>query len=51
VSELCKIHQPGEPRPEYPEGDVLAWCVCGSWPGGKCLKCEWIEPEAERVPD
>lgn len=25
--------------PPYPEGDVLGPCVCGSWPGGKCLHC------------
>lgn len=25
--------------PPYPEGDVIAACVCGSWPGGKCLRC------------
>lgn len=29
-------------RPPYPTGPVLAWCVCGSWPGGNCLRCEWI---------
>ena len=26
----------------YPEGDVVGPCVCGSWPGGKCLKCPRI---------
>ena len=25
--------------PAYPEGDVVGACVCGSWPGGKCLRC------------
>jgi len=25
--------------PAYPEGDVIGPCVCGSWPGGKCLQC------------
>lgn len=29
-------------QPAYPEGDVVAACVCGSWPGGKCLKCPWV---------
>mgnify|MGYP003336567727 CR=1 FL=1 len=23
----------------YPEGYVVGPCVCGSWPGGECLKC------------
>jgi hypothetical protein len=26
----------------YPEGDVVGPCICGSWPGGKCLKCPRI---------
>ena len=25
--------------PAYPRRPPLAWCVCGSWPGGKCFKC------------
>lgn len=29
-------------QPPYPEGDVVGPCVCGSWPGGKCLRCPWI---------
>jgi hypothetical protein len=28
----------------YPEGDVVGPCICGSWPGGKCLKCPRIAP-------
>lgn len=24
---------------QYPTGDVVGACVCGSWPGGECLKC------------
>jgi hypothetical protein len=33
----------------YPEGDVVGPCVCGSWPGGKCLKCPRItQPTAQR---
>jgi len=28
----------------YPEGDVVGPCICGSWPGGKCLKCPRITP-------
>ena len=28
-------------RPAYPEGDVVGLCVCGSWSGGRCLRCEW----------
>jgi hypothetical protein len=33
----------------YPEGDVVGPCVCGSWPGGKCLKCPRITPPAAPV--
>ena len=25
--------------PPYPKGEVVGPCVCGSWPGGKCLRC------------
>lgn len=25
--------------PNYPKGDVAGPCICGSWPGGKCLRC------------
>lgn len=28
--------------PPYPTGDVVGPCVCGSWPGGKCLRCPVI---------
>ena len=38
-----------EAQPAYPEGEVVGPCVCGSWPGGKCLKCRWI-PAAQPVP-
>jgi len=24
---------------EYPTGIVTGPCICGSWPGGECLKC------------
>lgn len=27
--------------PPYPEGRVVGPCVCGSWPGGGCLRCAW----------
>jgi hypothetical protein len=30
-------------RPPYPKGTVSGPCVCGSWPGGPCLECEWRE--------
>lgn len=23
----------------YPKGEVVGPCVCGSWPGGECLRC------------
>lgn len=32
--------------PAYPRGEVVGPCVCGSWPGGKCLKCRLIVPSA-----
>ena len=34
----------------YPEGDVVGPCVCGSWPGGKCLKCPRITTTPKRKP-
>ena len=33
---------------EYPEGDVVGPCICGSWPGGKCLKCPRITPQQRK---
>lgn len=30
--------------PPYPTGDVVGPCVCGSWPGGKCLRCKVVPP-------
>ena len=37
-------------QPAYPEGDVVGPCICGSWPGGKCLKCPRIEQPAQQEP-
>lgn len=34
--------------PPYPEGDVVGHCVCGSWPGGKCLRCKVVSPPTEQ---
>jgi hypothetical protein len=28
--------------PPYPIGEVVGPCVCGSWPGGECLRCPVI---------
>lgn len=25
--------------PDYPTGQIVGACICGSWPGGECLKC------------
>lgn len=25
--------------PAYPRGIVNGACICGSWPGGECLRC------------
>ena len=30
--------------PDYPTGEVVGACICGSWPGGKCLRCEPVFP-------
>jgi len=35
----------------YPEGDVVGPCICGSWPGGKCLKCPRITPPQQEAKD
>jgi hypothetical protein len=32
------------PTQPYPEGDVVGPCVCGSWPGGPCLRCKLTPP-------
>ena len=28
--------------PAYPTSDVVGACVCGSWPGGECLRCPTV---------
>ena len=33
-----------EAQEPYPEGVVVGPCICGSWPGGKCLKCPRTAP-------
>jgi hypothetical protein len=45
------IEQAEKPEPvAYPEGDIVGPCICGSWPGGKCLKCPRIAlPKREWV--
>lgn len=30
-------------HPPYPTGIVTGPCICGSWPGGECLRCQRIE--------
>lgn len=30
--------------PDYPKGMVVGPCICGSWPGGKCLRCKPTSP-------
>lgn len=35
--------------PPYPSGQVVGPCVCGSWPGGACLKCKVI-PARDAAP-
>jgi hypothetical protein len=45
----------------YPAGAVVGPCICGSWPGGECLRCRTLDdiawaayskawPEAMRGP-
>jgi hypothetical protein len=33
--------------PEYPIGEVVGPCVCGSWPGGECFKCPLVPCSTE----
>lgn len=35
--------------PDYPAGDVVAACICGSWPGGPCLKCPPTKEAADHA--
>lgn len=35
---------------EYPKGNILANCICGSWPGGECLKCSLAAPDTPVAP-
>jgi hypothetical protein len=41
--------QPEQEPVAYPDGDVVGPCVCGSWPGGKCLKCPRITTPPQRT--
>jgi hypothetical protein len=44
ADELERLQQAEQEPVPYPEGDVVGPCICGSWPGGKCLKCPRITP-------
>ena len=33
----------------YPAGDVTGPCVCGSWPGGECLRCDVTDGAAAAI--
>jgi len=33
----------------YPSGVVTGPCVCGSWPGGECLRCEVTDEAAAAI--
>ena len=35
--------------PPYPIGEVVGPCVCGSWPGGECLRCQVIVTPNEQA--
>lgn len=37
--------------PPYPKDHVVGPCVCGSWPGGECLKCPVIPGSEEVIAD
>lgn len=28
----------------YPIGTIIGPCICGSWPGGRCLRCTRLDP-------
>ena len=38
---IARPRRADDDLPPYPEGEVVGPCVCGSWPGGECLKC-WV---------
>ena len=45
---MSKPELPPLPPPfKYPEGNIVAVCACGSWPGGECLRCPIIQPFTE----
>jgi len=45
---LAKRSMQGSAEPvPYPVGEVVGPCVCGSWPGGNCLKCKRTPPSAD----
>lgn len=33
----------------YPVVDVVGPCICGSWPGGKCLRCPATEEHCSAI--
>jgi len=40
----AESQEPAQPD-AYPIGEVVGACICGSWPGGECLKCPRIAPQ------
>lgn len=36
---VAKLKPEDHGLPPYPTGDIVGPCVCGSWPGGPCLRC------------
>ena len=51
MQEVQRLGQEIEQEPvAYPDGDVVGPCICGSWPGGKCLKCPRITTPPQRKP-
>ena len=55
LSAMAAAKSQPAPQPEqepvaYPDGDVVGPCICGSWPGGKCLKCPRITTPPQRKP-
>jgi len=45
------LAQPAQEPVAYPKGDVVGPCICGSWPGGTCLKCPLIAAQPAQEPD
>ena len=50
IAALCQAIAEAEKQEPvaYPKGYVVGPCVCGSWPGGECLKCPRVNHPLKR---